>query len=115
MISRRVCSPQSSDTWLAAITSLGFLGIIVHTKVEILADFKVYANQETVDEKDVLNGDIYAEISPYVTANYWVGCSCRRSLYSSAKWWPGKRHSSYNRFVIVSILISTGLRREKIP
>lgn len=63
---------DESDTWLAATTSLGLLGILARIKIEILADFKVYANQETIDEEDVLNGDIFAEISPYVTANYWV-------------------------------------------
>ncbi|KAJ7779495.1 hypothetical protein DFH07DRAFT_509204 [Mycena maculata] len=65
---------DTSDTWLAATTSLGLLGIIARIKIEVLADYKVWANQTTVDEDDVLNGDIFAEISPYVTANYW--------------WWP---------------------------
>ncbi|PPQ72823.1 hypothetical protein CVT24_012899 [Panaeolus cyanescens] len=66
---------QTSDTWLAATTSLGLLGIIGRIKMEILADFKVYAQQDTINEKDVFEADIYKEISPYVTANYW--------------WWPG--------------------------
>ncbi|KAF8587550.1 FAD-binding domain-containing protein [Ramaria rubella] len=68
---------QSSDTWLAATTSLGLLGIIARVKFAVVADFKVYANQTILDEDEVLNGDIYAQISPYVTANYW--------------WWPGLR------------------------
>lgn len=63
---------MSNDTWLAATTSLGLLGIIARMKIAVLADYKVYANQTTLDEDDVLNGDIYAQISPYVTANYWV-------------------------------------------
>lgn len=66
---------ETSDAWLAATTSLGLLGIIARAKIEILADFKVYANQTTLSEDEVLNGDIYAQVSPYVTANYWVG-SC---------------------------------------
>ncbi|CAA7266050.1 unnamed protein product [Cyclocybe aegerita] len=80
---------QSSDTWLAATTSLGLMGIIVRIKMEILKDFKVYANQETVDEKDVLNGDIYAEISPFVTANYW--------------WWPGPKKFHKRTYGVVPI------------
>lgn len=63
---------DQSDTWLAATTSLGLLGVIARVKLEILADFKVYANQQILDEDTVLSGDIYAAISPYVTANYWV-------------------------------------------
>ncbi|TFK38933.1 hypothetical protein BDQ12DRAFT_745534 [Crucibulum laeve] len=66
---------QTNDTWLAATTSLGLLGIIARVKLEVVADFKVYANQVTLSESEVLNGDIYSQISPYVTANYW--------------WWPG--------------------------
>jgi hypothetical protein len=50
--------------------------VIARVKIAVLADFKVYANQTIVDEADVLNGDIYAMISPYVTANFW--------------WWPGE-------------------------
>ncbi|KAJ7738986.1 hypothetical protein B0H16DRAFT_1729661 [Mycena metata] len=65
---------DDSDTWLAATTSLGLLGVIARIKLSILADYKVWANQTTLDEDDVLNGDIFAQISPYVTANYW--------------WWP---------------------------
>ncbi|KIY68435.1 FAD-binding domain-containing protein [Cylindrobasidium torrendii FP15055 ss-10] len=68
---------QSNDTWLAATTSLGLLGVIARVEMMVLADYKVWANQTTVDEDDVLNGDLYEEISPYVTANYW--------------WWPGQR------------------------
>ncbi|KAJ7453026.1 hypothetical protein B0H11DRAFT_2072313, partial [Mycena galericulata] len=64
----------NNDTWLAATTSLGLLGIIARIKISVLADYKVWANQTTLDEEDVLNGDIFEHISPYVTANYW--------------WWP---------------------------
>lgn len=77
--------PASNDTWLAADTSLGLLGIIARIKLAVVNDFKVYANQTILDEDDVLNGDLYAMISPYVTANFW--------------WWPGlkKFHlRSYN-------------------
>lgn len=65
---------QTNDTWLAATTSLGLLGVIARVQISVLADFKVYANQTILDENDVLNGDIYGLISPYVTANFWV-CS----------------------------------------
>ncbi|KAJ7085138.1 hypothetical protein B0H15DRAFT_988641 [Mycena belliarum] len=61
----------NNDTWLAATTSLGLLGVIARIKISVLADYKVWANQTTLDEDDVLNGDIFAQISPYVTANYW--------------------------------------------
>ncbi|KAJ7836070.1 hypothetical protein B0H14DRAFT_3705634 [Mycena olivaceomarginata] len=64
----------NNDTWLAATTSLGLLGIIARVKISVLADYKVWANQTTLDEEDVLNGDMFAQMSPYVTANYW--------------WWP---------------------------
>ncbi|KAJ7272497.1 hypothetical protein C8J57DRAFT_1467886 [Mycena rebaudengoi] len=68
---------DGSDTWLAATTSLGLLGIIARVKISVLADYKVWANQTTLDEDEVLNGDIFGQISPYVTANYW--------------WWPGQK------------------------
>ncbi|KAK0460120.1 uncharacterized protein EV420DRAFT_1620015 [Desarmillaria tabescens] len=64
---------QTNDTWLAATTSLGLLGVIARVEIAVVSDYKVYANQTILDEDDVLNGDIYAQISPYVTANYW-GC-----------------------------------------
>ncbi|KAJ6626553.1 hypothetical protein B0H10DRAFT_1998774 [Mycena sp. CBHHK59/15] len=63
-----------NDTWLSATTSLGLLGIIARVKISVLADYKVWANQTTLDEDDVFNSDIFATVSPYVTANYW--------------WWP---------------------------
>ena len=28
----------------------------------------------SLDEDEVLNGDIYGMISPYLTANFWVSC-----------------------------------------
>ncbi|KAL0960536.1 hypothetical protein HGRIS_005574 [Hohenbuehelia grisea] len=68
---------QRNDTWLAAQTSLGLLGVIARVKLQVYADYKVYADQKILDEADVLNGDIFAQISPYVTANYW--------------WWPGMK------------------------
>lgn len=66
---------MTDDRWLAATTSLGLLGIVARAKIEILKDFKVSANQITLDEDEVLNGDedaMFKQISPYVTANYWV-------------------------------------------
>jgi membrane protein YdbS with pleckstrin-like domain len=62
----------NNDTWLAATTSLGLLGVIARIKISVLADYKVWANQTTLDEADVLNGDLFELISPYVTANFWV-------------------------------------------
>ena len=70
---RHVERDENSDTWLAASTSLGLLGVIARMKFRVYPDFKVYAMQKTVDEKDVLNGDIYGMIAPYATANLWVG------------------------------------------
>ncbi|KAG5653167.1 hypothetical protein H0H81_002009 [Sphagnurus paluster] len=78
---------DTSDTWLAATTSLGLLGIIVRVKLEVYADFKVYADQKVLDEAEVLNGDIYAQISPYVTANYW--------------WWPGLKKFHLRTYGVV--------------
>ncbi|KAH0586598.1 hypothetical protein H2248_007820 [Termitomyces sp. 'cryptogamus'] len=80
---------QTNDTWLAATTSLGLLGVIARVKLGVLADFKVYADQIILDEDDVLNGDIYAQISPYVTANYW--------------WWPGQRKFHLRTYGVVPI------------
>ncbi|KAH7362200.1 hypothetical protein B0T11DRAFT_280373 [Plectosphaerella cucumerina] len=74
---RRIVRDENDDDWLAASTSLGLLGIIVRMKFKIYPDFKVYADQKTLDEAAVLNGDIEALIKPYATANFW--------------WWPYKR------------------------
>jgi L-gulonolactone oxidase len=63
---------ETSDDWLAASTSLGLLGVIARMKFRIYPDFKLYAMQKTLDEDEVLNGDIYGMISPYATANFWV-------------------------------------------
>ncbi|KAK9416687.1 putative FAD/FMN-containing dehydrogenase [Seiridium unicorne] len=65
---------ESNDDWLAASTSLGLLGVIARMKFKVYPDFKVFAKQDTYDEDDILNGDIYGMISPYATANFW--------------WWP---------------------------
>ncbi|KAJ7085118.1 hypothetical protein B0H15DRAFT_378094 [Mycena belliarum] len=77
----------SNDTWLAATTSLGLLGIIARVKLSILADYKVYANQTSLEEDEVLNGDIFAQISPFVTANYW--------------WWPGLKKFHLRTYGVV--------------
>ena len=69
---------DDSDEWLAASTSLGLLGVIVRMKFKIYPDFKVYADQKTLDESEVLNGDIYGMIAPYATANFWVSTSSSR-------------------------------------
>ncbi|KAF9063301.1 hypothetical protein BDP27DRAFT_1335287 [Rhodocollybia butyracea] len=78
---------QSKDTWLSASTSLGLLGIIARVKLSVLADYKVYANQITLEEDDVLNSDMFEEISPYVTANYW--------------WWPGLKKFHLRTYNVV--------------
>lgn len=68
----RLEKDPKNDTWLAATTSLGLLGIVARVKLAVVADFKVYANQTILDEEDVLQGDIYGMIEPFVTANLWV-------------------------------------------
>ncbi|KAE9397584.1 FAD/FMN-containing dehydrogenase [Gymnopus androsaceus JB14] len=78
---------QSNDTWLAATTSLGLLGVIARVELAVVADYKVYANQTILDEEEVLNSDIYEEISPYVTANYW--------------WWPGLKKFHLRTYNVV--------------
>ncbi|KAL0568926.1 hypothetical protein V5O48_013046 [Marasmius crinis-equi] len=80
---------DDSDEWKAATTSLGLLGIIVRVKFAVLSDYKVFANQTTLDEDDVLNGDIFGQISPYVTANYW--------------WWPGQKKFHLRTYGVVDI------------
>ncbi|KAH7093602.1 FAD/FMN-containing dehydrogenase [Paraphoma chrysanthemicola] len=70
----RVVKRSNSDEWLAASTSLGLLGVIAKVKFKIYPDFKVYAKQDILEEKAVLDGDIYGMIVPYGTANFW--------------WWP---------------------------
>ncbi|KAJ4289896.1 hypothetical protein N0V90_011229 [Kalmusia sp. IMI 367209] len=86
---------NNDDDWLAASTSLGLLGVIARMKFKIYPDFKVYAQQKTYDpgpipdrleEKAVLEGDIYGLIAPYATANFW--------------WWPYLRkfhHRYYDK------------------
>lgn len=44
---RHVERNEEDDTWLAASTSLGLLGVIVKMKMKIYAETKVYAMQET--------------------------------------------------------------------
>ncbi|KAI1055455.1 hypothetical protein LB506_011494 [Fusarium annulatum] len=78
---------DDSDEWLAASTSLGLLGVIVRMKFKIYPDFKVYADQKTLDEADVLNGDIYGMISPYATANLW--------------WWPHKKKFHWRYYDVI--------------
>ncbi|KAJ7456118.1 hypothetical protein FB451DRAFT_1354004 [Mycena latifolia] len=77
----------NNDAWLAATASLGLLGIIARVQLSIYADYKVYANQTTLEEEEVLNGDIYAQISPFVTANYW--------------WWPGLKKFHLRTYGVV--------------
>jgi hypothetical protein len=40
-----------------------------------------------VEDAEVLNGDIYGQISPYVTANYW--------------WWPGQKKFHLRTYEVV--------------
>ncbi|PKS12439.1 hypothetical protein jhhlp_000645 [Lomentospora prolificans] len=82
---RRVVRDESDDQWLAASTSLGLLGVIARMKFRIYPDSKVYADQKTLEEEDVLNGDIKALITPYATANLWT------RLLTEDQWWPYKR------------------------
>ncbi|KAI0008304.1 FAD-binding domain-containing protein [Xylariaceae sp. FL0662B] len=84
---------ESNDDWLAASTSLGLLGVIVRMKFKIYPDFKVFAKQETLDEHDVLNGDIYGLIAPYATANFW--------------WWPYMKKFHWRYYDKVPSTLST--------
>lgn len=43
---QKIVRDESSDTWLAASTSLGLLGPIARLKFKIYDDFKVYAQQK---------------------------------------------------------------------
>ncbi|KAL7621179.1 hypothetical protein AAE478_008496 [Parahypoxylon ruwenzoriense] len=83
---------ESNDDWLAASTSLGLLGVIVRMKFKIYPDFKVFAKQETLDEDDVLNGDIYGMIAPYATANFW--------------WWPYMKKFHWRYYDKVPLTLS---------
>ncbi|ATY61605.1 FAD FMN-containing dehydrogenase [Cordyceps militaris] len=84
---RRVERNETDDAWLAASTSLGLLGVIVRLEMKVHAETKVYAMQKTLDEKDVLDGDIYGMIAPYMTANFW--------------WWPWKRKFHWRYYDVV--------------
>jgi L-gulonolactone oxidase len=75
---------DSNDDWLAASTSLGLLGPIARMTFKVQPDFKVYAQQETLSEEEVLDGDIYGMIAPYATANFW--------------WWPYLRKFHYRYY-----------------
>uniref|UniRef100_A0A0W0FAW3 D-arabinono-1,4-lactone oxidase n=1 Tax=Moniliophthora roreri TaxID=221103 RepID=A0A0W0FAW3_MONRR len=79
----------NDDRWNAATTSLGLLGIVARVKFAVVSDYKVYSNQTILDEDEVLNGDIFGTISPYVTANYW--------------WWPGQKKFHLRTYGVVDI------------
>ncbi|SPO04557.1 related to ALO1 - D-arabinono-1,4-lactone oxidase [Cephalotrichum gorgonifer] len=84
---RRIVRDNDDDTWLAASTSLGLLGVIVRMKFKIYPDFKVYADQKILDEEEVLDGDIEKLIVPYATANLW--------------WWPYKKKFHWRYYDVV--------------
>ncbi|KAL2205255.1 FAD-binding domain-containing protein [Sarocladium strictum] len=86
---RHIEKDEDDDEWLAASTSLGLLGVVSRLKLSIYPDTKVWAMQETLDEDDVLNGDIDAMIGPYATANFW--------------WWPYKRKFSWRYYENVPV------------
>ncbi|KAI0019679.1 FAD-binding domain-containing protein [Xylariomycetidae sp. FL0641] len=83
---------DTSDEWLAASTSLGLLGVIARMRFTIYPDFKVYAKQETLEEDDVINGDIYGMIAPYATANFW--------------WWPYLKKFHWRYYDVVPTELS---------
>ncbi|KAI1089500.1 FAD/FMN-containing dehydrogenase [Rostrohypoxylon terebratum] len=87
-----IVKDDNDDDWLAASTSLGLLGVIVRMKFKIYPDFKVFAQQKTLDEDDVLNGDIYGMIAPYATANFW--------------WWPYMRKFHWRYYDEVPLTLS---------
>lgn len=74
---RHIKKDENSDEWLAASTSLGLLGIIARLELGVYPETKVKAMQETLDEDEVLNGDVAGLIAPWETANLW--------------WWPYKK------------------------
>ncbi|PON22804.1 FAD/FMN-containing dehydrogenase [Trichoderma gamsii] len=92
---RTVFRDESNEDWLAASTSLGLLGIIARIKMQIFPESKVYAMQTTLQENDVLNGDIYKLISPYLTANFW--------------WWPSQHKFHWRTYDIVPTNTSSQL------
>jgi L-gulonolactone oxidase len=69
---RHIEKDESNEEWLAASTSLGLLGIITRLKLAVYPETKVVAYQETLEEEEVLNGDVAGLISPWETANLWV-------------------------------------------
>lgn len=69
---RHIEKDESNEEWLAASTSLGLLGIITRLKLAVYPETKVVAYQETLEEDEVLNGDVAGLISPWETANLWV-------------------------------------------
>ncbi|KAK0749380.1 hypothetical protein B0T18DRAFT_436927 [Schizothecium vesticola] len=77
----------SGEEWAAASTSLGLLGVIVRVRLRVWEDAKVFAMQKTLEEKEVLDGDIYGMIAPYATANLW--------------WWPYKRKFHHRYYDVV--------------
>ena len=42
----RVTKDETNDTWLAATTSLGLLGVIARVDFAIVPDYKIKANQQ---------------------------------------------------------------------
>lgn len=96
---------ESSDDWLAASTSLGLLGVIARLTFKVYPDFKVFAKQDTYDEDDILNGDIYGLIAPYATANFWV------SLSRIRLWLPRMRLIRYWTVVAVPQEVPPSLLR----
>ncbi|PLN79063.1 FAD-binding domain-containing protein [Aspergillus taichungensis] len=84
---RHIERDDDNDEWLAASTSLGLLGVIVRMKFKIRPDFMVYADQKTLDDEEVLDGDIAGMIEPYATANFW--------------WWPYKRKFHWRYYDVV--------------
>ncbi|KAI1810000.1 FAD/FMN-containing dehydrogenase [Poronia punctata] len=83
---------NDNDDWLAASTSLGLLGVIARMKFKIYPDFKVFAQQKTLDEDEVLNGDIYGMIAPYATANFW--------------WWPYNKKFHWRYYDEIPLTLS---------
>ncbi|KAK5660673.1 hypothetical protein OQA88_12037 [Cercophora sp. LCS_1] len=84
---RHIERNEGDEEWLAASTSLGLLGVIARIKLRVYPDAKVFAKQDTYDEKEILEGDIYGLIAPYATANLW--------------WWPYKRKFHHRYYDVV--------------
>ncbi|EFQ32655.1 uncharacterized protein GLRG_07799 [Colletotrichum graminicola M1.001] len=88
MVAAGVPSIDIVDGWLAALTSLGLLGVILRMKFSIYPDFKVYAQQEEVRERLGLR-PLFHYLSPARRARFlrggWVAADMPTQDHNLAK------------------------------